>query len=314
MDKLIDTKTPLQHVINVCRRDPKGIGDLLGRCGAGFTDMVAANTDGVCSREVFRGILDGIPDKAYGGVDRKNPHPSANHFLQDVVLGCCAYYIRPITGFFGHNLVHGEHDACHRVYREAGADPVEGDVLEGLLKVPQRIHGHANASHVALGHGVVGVEPHLGGQVEGDVEARLPLTDQKLESFVCLPRCAEAGVLPHRVRGFSVHKFVNTPCEGIFARVAKIGLVVKVFQVFRPVDLLDWYAGFEDNLSDVFPVLYIGSYPHCAPLLLALSKPCLGVQGFSMLHVSGHGPFGHMCAFCFERSTGDQRDSLSENL
>ncbi len=57
------------------------------------------------------------------------------------------------------------------------ADAVEGDALKSDFKVAQGIHGHAHAAHFALGLGVVRVQAHLGGQVEGDVEPGLPVVE-----------------------------------------------------------------------------------------------------------------------------------------
>lgn len=84
-----------------------------------------------------------------------------------------------------------------------------GNVLKGLLEISRRIHDHAYAAHIALGHRIIGVEPHLGGQVEGNVETRLSMADQKLESFARLPRCAEAGVLAASCTAF----FCAWACE-----------------------------------------------------------------------------------------------------
>ena len=48
-------------------------------------------------------------------------------------------------------------------------------LVEEAFHVLEGIDGYAGASDLAKGHGVVGIETHLGGQVEGDGKTGLPL-------------------------------------------------------------------------------------------------------------------------------------------
>ena len=94
------------------------------------------------------------------------------------------------TVLFGHGLVHGQHDARNGVDRESRANLVQGNAREPT-RVTERIHCHAYPAHLAFHHRIVGVVPHLGREVERNVEAGLTMGNQKLETLVGLCRAPE---------------------------------------------------------------------------------------------------------------------------
>ena len=94
-------------------------------------------------------------------------------------------------------------------------------------------------AHLTLGARVVGVEPELGGQVEGDVERVLAVGHEVLEARVGLGRRPEADVLPHRERAGPVHVRMDPAGERVLAGVAEVPRVVEAGQVGRAVDGLD---------------------------------------------------------------------------
>ena len=91
--------------------------------------------------------------------------------------------------------------------------------------------------------GVVGVHPHLRGQVEGHREAGLAVLEEELEALVRLLGGAEAGVLPDRPGLAAVHVGLDAAGEGVLAGHAEVALVVEVGDVGGRVDGLDGQSG-----------------------------------------------------------------------
>ena len=67
----------------------------------------------------------------------------------------------------------------------------------------------AGLAHLALGARVIGVQAHLGRQIERHAEPRLPLLEQVTEARVGLVGGRHAGVLAHRPQPPAVHRRVG---------------------------------------------------------------------------------------------------------
>jgi len=93
-------------------------------------------------------------------------------------------------------------------------------------------------THLSGGEGIVGVKPHLCRQIEGDVQRVLAMVDQEAEALIGCPRGCKPRVLAHRPGAVAVHVAVNTPREGILARLTDQFLVVDIGDILRPVDRL----------------------------------------------------------------------------
>ena len=76
-------------------------------------------------------------------------------------------------------------------------DTLSSGIGQQRVHVVHRVDRHADAAHLAQRTRRVGVEAHLGGQVERHREPGLPRLEQQLEPPVGLVRGAEAGVLAH---------------------------------------------------------------------------------------------------------------------
>ena len=72
------------------------------------------------------------------------------------------------------------------------------------------------------GERMVGVEPDLRGQVEGDRKAGGAVGEQVLVALVRLLGVAHAGVLAHGPEPAAVHGCLHAAGEGIFARIARL--------------------------------------------------------------------------------------------
>ena len=128
----------------------------------------------------------------------------------------------------GDRDVHRDQHRRRRVDGHRGRDPVERDAVEDRLHVGQRVDRHADLADLAGRAVVVGVEPHLGRQVEGGREPRLALREQELEALVGRLGRAEAGVLADRPVAAAVHRRLDAARERVLAGEAEVALVVEV--------------------------------------------------------------------------------------
>ena len=115
----------------------------------------------------------------------------------------------------------------------------EVDAAKKLVNVVKRIDGDSEPADLAQRPGVVAIEAHEGRQVERRAEPGLAFFEQKAESFVGLPRRAEARKLAHRPEPAAVHGGMDAAREGVLTGVAEIGVVVEAVQALRRVERLD---------------------------------------------------------------------------
>ncbi len=92
---------------------------------------------------------------------------------------------------------------------------------------------------LALGARMVGVVPHLGGQVEGAGQTGLPRPEQELEPGVGGLGRAEPGVLAHRPEAAPVHVGADAAGEGVAAGHAQPGGRIPAREVIGAVDRAD---------------------------------------------------------------------------
>ena len=133
----------------------------------------------------------------------------------------------------GHQLVEEQQDGAGGVDRHGRRDLVHREVGHEEAHVGQRVDGHADLAHLALGPGVVGVVAHLGRQVEGARQPGLAGLEQELEALVGLLGRAEAGVLAHRPQLRAVHLGVDAPGVGERPRLAQLRGRVPALEVLR---------------------------------------------------------------------------------
>ena len=161
------------------------------------------------------GVEEDVRDQAHGGPGREDVGAAGDVLLQDVVLGGAADLARVRPLLLGDGDVEREEDGRRGVDGHRGGDLVQRDAIEERLHVAQGADGDAHLPHLALHHGIVGVVADLGGQVEGDGEAGLPLGEQVLVPLVRLLGGAEAGVLAHGPEPAAIHGGLDTPGVGI---------------------------------------------------------------------------------------------------
>ncbi len=117
--------------------------------------------------------------------------------FEDVVLGRAPQPARVQALVLGVGEDEGHDDYCRGVDRQGHRDLVEVDAVVELPDVLDRIDRDPEPPDLALGVGVVAVQPHEGGQVEGRAQTGLALLEQEAEPGVGLAGRAEPGELPH---------------------------------------------------------------------------------------------------------------------
>ncbi len=86
---------------------------------------------------------------------------------------------------------------------------------------------------------MIGVVPHLRREVEGDGEPRLTLIEEVAEAFVRFLGGSEAGVLSHRPESATVHRRINTACEGECAGITDFLFIHRFGCVERGAEGID---------------------------------------------------------------------------
>src|SRR5215207_629044 len=99
---------------------------------------------------------------------------------------------------------------------------------------------------------MIGVSPHLRGQVEGHGEPGLAVLNEVLEAGVSLARRAETSVLAHGPWPAAIHARVGAAGVGVLSRVAQSLGIVEAFQVLRLVEGLDLDTGLRTVLVLAF--------------------------------------------------------------
>ena len=143
----------------------------------------------------------------------------------------------------GHQLVEQQQDGGGGVDGHRRRHLVEGEAGEQQAHVGERVDGHPDLAHLALGARVVGVVPHLGGQVEGARQPGLAGRQQELEALVGGLGGPEPGVLAHRPQPAPVHVGSDAPRVGVRAGLAELRSGVPAVEVGGRVHGADLDAG-----------------------------------------------------------------------
>ena len=161
-----------------------------------------------------------VGDEAHGGRGRIDVRPAGDVLLEDVVLDGAGQAISGDAALVGHRHVKAEQRRGRGVDGHRRRDRVERQAIEQQVHVLDGRDRHPGAPHFAPRERVVGVVPHLRGQVERHRQAGLPRRQQELVATVGLLGGAEPGVLPHGPRAAPVHAGVDAAREGEGARAA----------------------------------------------------------------------------------------------
>ena len=140
-------------------------------------------------------------------------------------------------------LVEQEQQRGGRIDGHRGGDLVHRDAVKQRPHVLDGIDGHAYLADLPVRHGRVGVVAHLGGQVEGNREARGAGRYQLVVALVGLSRGGEARVLAHGPRPARVHGRVDAAGERELTGLAEFPRRIESRRLPRAVYRLDWQPG-----------------------------------------------------------------------
>ena len=184
-------------------------GDLLDGIATRLPHVVAADRDRVELGQVEARVLDHVGDEAERRPGRIDVGLPRQKLLEDVVLHRAAEGSGVDSLALADHLVHGQEDWGGRVDRERGRDPVERNAVEDRLHVRQRVDCDADLADLALRQLVVGVQPHLGREIQRDREPGLPLAQEVAKALVGVLGAAPARVEAHRPETLSVHRRID---------------------------------------------------------------------------------------------------------
>ncbi len=180
-------------------------------------------------------VGEGVGDEPHRGTRRVDVGPPGHVLLEDVVLDGAAQRFGGHALLLGHELVEQQQDGRRGVDGHRRRDLVEGQVGEQQAHVGEGVDGHADLAHLALGTRVVRVEAHLGGEVEGARQARLPRAQEELEPLVGVLGGPEPGVLPHGPQPAPVHGGVDATGVGRAPGLAEVPVGIPTLEVGGPV-------------------------------------------------------------------------------
>ena len=192
-----------RHLAGVAHRVEHGDGggqgeaDLLHRRRAGLLEVVRADVDRVPLRHLAQRVGDDVGGEPQRRRRREDVRPPGQVLLDDVVLrgAGAARQLGALLG--GDRAVEGEQPHRRRVDGHRGVHVGERDAVEERPHVAEVRHRHADPAHLAGGQLVVRVVPGLGGQVEGDRQAGLPLRQVAAEECVGRRGGGVPGVRAH---------------------------------------------------------------------------------------------------------------------
>src|SRR5581483_10635711 len=180
---------------------------------SGLLHVVAGDRDRVEARHLLARVLDDDGDDPHRGRGRVDVRVPDHELLQDVVLD------GPGELRARHALLLTRDDEAREdrqdgaVHRHRHRHLVERYAVEDDLHVLDRIDRDARLPDVADDARVIAVVAAVGGEVEGDREARLPAGEVRAVEGVRLLRGREATVLPDRPRPLRVHRRVRAAEE-----------------------------------------------------------------------------------------------------
>ncbi|GBD41802.1 hypothetical protein HRbin39_01188 [bacterium HR39] len=169
-------------------------GELLHRRGPGLLQVVAADVDRVPLRDLAGAEGDHVGGELHRRAGREDVGAAREVLLDDVVLHRALQLraVRPLL--LGHRQIEREDPRGGGVDGHGGVHALEGDPLEQPAHVVDGAHRHAHLAHLAARQRMVAVVAGLGGQVEGDREARLAAGEVAAEQLVAGLGRAVAGV------------------------------------------------------------------------------------------------------------------------
>src|SRR5215210_2014740 len=241
----------------------EGESELLDGGGPGLPDVVAADRDGVPARHLRGTVGEHVRRYPHRWPRRVDVGATGQVLLEYVVLGGPREDLGLHALLFGDKRVQEQQDRSRRVYRHRGRDLPQGNALQEVAHVQERVDGHTDFADLARCELMVGITPHLRGQVEGHGEAGLAVVYKVLEAGVRLTRRAESRILAHGPWPAAIHARVRAAGVRVLSRVSEPRGVVEAFQVVRLVEGRDLDPG----LRAALVLAFLGVHGVSSPLV-----------------------------------------------
>ena len=228
----VDVHASYEAGLDIFHAVAEGEGEFLWGRGAGFSDVVAGDGDGVPFWEVLGLELDGVDDEFDGCFWWIDEFVLCVELFEDVVLECASEGVPGDVALFGHGEVHGPDDTCGAVDCLGDGDGVDGDVFVETVHVFDGVDGDAAFSDFANREHVIGVSAHECWEVKGGGEAGVCFggcfggLEEVFESCVGVVGRAEAGELAHGPESGEVAVGEEASGVGEGARVVDVAVEV----------------------------------------------------------------------------------------
>ena len=221
------------HVLDrVCERERQL---LHGGC-ARLADVVAADGNGIPVWHLRRAEAERLGHQRKRGYRRIDVRAAGDVFLENVVLDRAAERRAADAPLLGDDDVHRQQRAARGVDGHRRRDLVERNAVEERVHVFHGVDRDANTTHFAKCSRRIGIDTHLGGQIECDGEARLPGLEQHLVARVGLGGSAETGILPHGPQATAIHAGLHAAGVRKLSRLAEVRAPL-VFGTIHRLDL-----------------------------------------------------------------------------
>src|SRR6202043_2758385 len=145
--------TPFDILQTIAQRERQ----FLNGGGAGFTNVISADGDGIKFGSIFYAEFESVDHQAHGGFGRVDVFLLRDVFLKDVVLQSAGEFFPVGALFFGDGKIHRPDDGGGRVDGHGSSDVGQRNFVEEHFHVGEGADGHAAFPDFAFGESVVGV-------------------------------------------------------------------------------------------------------------------------------------------------------------
>jgi hypothetical protein len=184
------------------------VGELLHWRRPCFLQMVGADVHRVPLRHLLCREQDGVLGEAERRRRREHVGAARQVFLDDVVLNGARQLGAGCARLVGDGNIKRQKPSCRRIDRHRGIHLVERNAVEQGQHVSEVRDWNAYFTDFASGKFVVRVVARLGRKIEGDREARLPLSQVFLIECVRLGCGRVSGIGPEQPR-LVAHDFIR---------------------------------------------------------------------------------------------------------
>ena len=213
-------------------------GHFLRRSGAGFANVIAADGNSVPFRQLARGPREEIGDNPHGRPRRVDIGSARDVFLEDVVLDSARELAQVGALAARHQHVEAQQNRRRRIDGHGRGDVRQSNAVEQTMHVVQSADGHAHPAHFTGRQIVIGIHPHLRGQIEGNRKSGDALRKKIAVTPVAFLGRPESGVLAHGPQPAAIHVGIYPSGVGVLAgELAWVGHDLEILRARQKDDI-----------------------------------------------------------------------------